>query len=291
MFFGASGAAEPTGEIVTLRFAYNTNGTIHHRMEDAVALIADSGYDGVALTIDHHVLDPMSAGWEQRTETLANDLARRGLGSVIETGARFVLDHKACHWPTMLSPSQEGRDLRISFLRRAIDIAAMLRSEAVSFWSGRLLPDVDPRQSALWLREGLSRVLEHAGRAGVTAAMEPEPELLIETLDDFRALATEFPTLKLALDLGHVMVTGERVPEQSVGEFAGDIATISFEDMKRGKHVHLAFGEGDMDLIACLRALDAIGFRNLVCVELSSDSYRADTMVPWSRGWLREHYA
>lgn len=276
---------------MTLRYAYNTNGTIHHRMEDAIALIADSGYDGVALTVDHHVLDPMATGWEARTERLAGDLARRGMGSVIETGARFLLDPTRCHWPTMTSPTAEARELRVAFLQRAIDIAAMLGSEAMSFWSGRVTADASREQSRLWLRECLPRVLEHAERRGVVAAMEPEPELLIETLDDYRALATEFPKLKLALDLGHVMVTQERVPEASVAEFADDIATVSFEDMKRGKHVHLAFGDGDMDLHACLRALEEIGYQNLVCVELSSDSHRADQLIPWARRWLRDAHS
>ncbi len=273
---------------MTLRYAYNTNGTIHHRIGDAIALIADSGYDGVALTLDHHVLDPLSEGWERRTELLGRDLARRGLGSVIETGARFLLDPRACHWPTMLSPTEEGRNARIGYLQRATDIAAMLGSEAMSFWSGRVGPDVDRRQAGIWLREGVSRVLDHAARQGVVAAIEPEPELLVETLDDFQALATEFSALRLALDLGHVMVTGERVPEESVAEFSSSIATVSLEDMKRGKHVHLAFGDGDMDLRACLLALERIGFDRLVCIELSSDSHRADRMIPWSRRWLRD---
>ncbi len=273
---------------MTLRYAYNTNGTNHHRMEDAIALIADSAYDGVALTLDHHVLDPMTAGWEQRTERLANDLARRGLGSVIETGARFLLDPRVCHSPTMLHPTEAGRHLRIAYLRRATDIAAMLGSEAMSFWSGRVGPDVTREQAQLWLRDGVSQVLDHAARAGVTAAMEPEPELLIETLDDFSAFAAEFPSLRLALDLGHVMVTGERAPEDAVAEFAPSIATVSLEDMKRGEHVHLAFGDGDIDIRACLLALDRIGFDRLVCVELSSDSHRADRLIPRSRGWLRD---
>jgi sugar phosphate isomerase/epimerase len=273
---------------MALRFAYNTNGTVYHRMEDAVALISDAGYDGVALTIDHGALDPMAAGWEARTERLAGDLARRGMGSVIETGARFLLDPRRCHWPTMTSPTREERAVRVAFLQRAIDVGAMLGSEAVSFWSGRVAADVGASQAGLWLRECLPAVLEHAERRGVAAAMEPEPELLVETLDDWRMLAAEFPSLRLALDLGHVMVTGERVPEAAVGEFAASIATVSFEDMKRGRHVHLAFGEGDMDLHACLRALEAIGFSNLVCVELSSDSHRADQMVPWARQWLRD---
>ena len=36
---------------MTLRFAYNTNGTANHRLDDALDLIADSGYDGVALRL------------------------------------------------------------------------------------------------------------------------------------------------------------------------------------------------------------------------------------------------
>ena len=53
--------------------------------------------------------------------------------------------------------------------------------------------------------------------------------------------------------------------------------------MKRGEHVHLAFGDGDMDVPAALRALRDIDFAGLVCVELSRDSYRADTMIPQAR--------
>ncbi|RME76542.1 MAG: sugar phosphate isomerase/epimerase, partial [Planctomycetota bacterium] len=44
-----------------LAFAYNTNGFAHHRLEDCLALLADLGYDGVALTLDVHHLDPLRA--------------------------------------------------------------------------------------------------------------------------------------------------------------------------------------------------------------------------------------
>ena len=42
---------------MSLRFAYNTNGTANHRLDDAIDLIAEAGYQGVALTLDIHV-DP-----------------------------------------------------------------------------------------------------------------------------------------------------------------------------------------------------------------------------------------
>ena len=54
-----------------------------------------------------------------------------------------------------------------------------------------------------------------------------------------------------------------------------------------GDHTHLPFGEGDMDIPACLDALEEIGFARLVCVELSRESHRADRMIPQSLDWLR----
>ena len=71
-------------------------------------------------------------------------------------------------------------------------------------------------------------------------------------------------------------------PVDAVQEMALQLGTVAIEDMKRGSHIHLPFGEGDMDLSAVLRSLQAIDFRKLVCVELSRESHRADTMIPAS---------
>lgn len=274
---------------MTLRYAYNTNGTVHHRMEDAISLIADSGYDGVGLTLDHHVLDPMRDGWERRTEALARTLAALRLGVTIESGARFVLDPRDRHQPTLVSPGEDGRALRLSFLRRCLDIGAMLGAEVMSFWAGARKPGVPLAHAQRWLDAGVEQVLAHAERVGVPAAMEPEPEsdVVVHTVDEYAALQQRFPSLELALDLGHVMVTQEREPEQAIREFADHLGNVSLEDMKRGVHQHLAFGEGDMNIAGCLDALEQIGFRRLVCVELSSDSGRADVMVPCALQWLR----
>jgi len=270
-----------------LRFAFNTNGAANHRLMDAVGLIADAGYDGVALTLDHHHLDPMAEGWVQRAEVLGRALHASGLGCVIETGARFLLDPRRKHEPTLLTPTPEGRARRVQFLCRALDIGNLLGAEAVSFWAGVPLPGVDRGEAGGWLVEGVAQVLDHAATRGVTAALEPEPGMLVETLDDWLLLHSALPGLRLALDLGHCLVTQEREPPAAVAEFAPHIATVAIEDMRRGDHTHLPFGEGDMPIPACLDALEAIGFQRLVCVELSRESHRADRMVPDALAWLR----
>jgi sugar phosphate isomerase/epimerase len=63
---------------------------------------------------------------------------------------------------------------------------------------------------------------------------------------------------------------------------------VHVEDMRRGVHEHLDFGEGELDLPVALAALEEIGYRGLVAVELSRHSHAADTVVPRAIRVLRE---
>ncbi len=271
-----------------LRFAYNTNGAANHRLDDALAMVAETGYDGVALTLDHHHLDPYAPDLTGRAEALARRLRELGLGIVIETGARYLLDPRAKHEPTLVSPEPEGRARRLDFLYRCVEVAAATNAEAVSFWAGVPGEGVDHDEARRWVVEGVAKVAERAEERGAVAALEPEPGMLVETLDDYVEISEEVPGLKLALDTGHCLVTGERDPAEAVREFAGSIGTVSIEDMRRGVHEHLPFGEGDMDVPAVLRALEEARFGGLVCVELSRESPRAHAAIPEALRFLHE---
>ncbi|MEE1941223.1 sugar phosphate isomerase/epimerase family protein [Streptomyces sp. TRM 70361] len=273
-----------------LRYAYNTNGMTSHRLTDALALLADSGYDGVALTVDvaHH--DPFAPGLAARTAALARRLDRLGLAVTVETGARFLLDPRRKHEPTLVTADPAGRARRLAFLRLCADIAADLGGEAVSFWAGVPAPGTDASPGGVaWrhLVEGTRAVVEYAAGRGVTAAFEPEPGMLVQDCADWRRLAAEVPGLRLALDTGHCLVTGALSPPDAVRARARDLGAVAVEDMPRGRHEHRAPGEGDMDLPAVLGALRAVGYTGLVSLELSRDAHRADTLVPAALAALR----
>ncbi len=270
---------------MSLRYAYNTNGCGSHRLTEALDLMAEAGYVGVALTLDHHHLDPFAESWEADARALAVRLRALGFGSVIETGARFLLDPRAKHEPTLVSTDPAGRARRLAFLRRAVDVAAILGSEAVSFWAGVPKPGVDRAAAREWLRDGLHTIAAYAASRGVVVAFEPEPGMLIETAAEWQALAV--PGLRLALDTGHCLVTGDIDPAEAVRRYADHLGTVSIEDMARGVHVHLPFGSGDMDVPSILDALEAVAFPGLVCVELSRESPSADRAIPGSIAWLR----
>ena len=56
-----------------LRFGYGTKGFANHRLADALTVIAELGYTGVALTLDHDHLDPFAPDLARRVTRTARD--------------------------------------------------------------------------------------------------------------------------------------------------------------------------------------------------------------------------
>jgi sugar phosphate isomerase/epimerase len=273
-----------------LRYAYNTNGCAHHRLPDALQLIAQAGYDGVALTLDWHHLDPTAPDWREQTLAVKDQLDELGLASVIETGARYLLDPARKHEPTLVSATGEARAGRVAFLKRAIDVGKLLGSETVSFWAGIPPANTAPASAQKHLTRGLNEVIAYAKQVGQDISFEPEPGMAIETNADYEALLAtldEPDYLKLALDLGHVWVTGEGEPAEAIRTYADRLGTISIEGMDRGVHLHLPLHQGDMPIPPLLAALTEIDYQRLVCVELSRESPRAHLAIPESIEFLR----
>lgn len=273
-----------------IRFAYNTNGLQSHRLGDALSLLADAGWDGVALTLDTMHLDPLES-----TEGEARDVARRladlGLAVTVETGARYVLDRARKHWPSLVSRDPLGRERRLDHLRRCIDLAALLEAEAVTLFSGA--PEDGLGEDAWgFLTDGLWDLMGYAGEREVELSMEPEPGHLVERLSDYdrlRRAVAESGELALTLDVGHIPVSEPElgVPE-AIRAYGAHVAVVHLEDAPPGVHEHLPFGEGALDIPEILATLDDVGFRGLAAVELSRHSHAAHELVFASLEYLRE---
>jgi sugar phosphate isomerase/epimerase len=256
---------------------YNTNGLAHHRLLDALALLAEAGYGGVALTIDVGVLDPYREPVDLRRELqiVHAALDRHGLRRVIETGARYLLNPRQKHDPTLMNPDPARRSLRIDFLKRAIDIAAELEADATSFWSGILPDKVDEETAFERLAGALRPVLEHAEARQMRLAFEPEPGMFIDTFAQFRKLGdrVRHPLFDVTVDIGHVHCLGEALPADVIRAWAPRIANIHVEDMVAGVHEHLMFGAGTIDFPPIFQALRDTRYESGLYVELSRHSH------------------
>ncbi|MGH4001194.1 MAG: EboA domain-containing protein [Pseudonocardiaceae bacterium] len=280
-----------------LRFGYGTNGFANHTLPDALAVLADLGYSGVALTLDHHHLNPFGPGLARRTAAVAGRLSALGLAVMVETGARYLLDPWTKHHPTLVS---DGWPRRVDLLRRAIRLAADLGAECVSFWSGVLPPGTDPGLGRTRLIDAMAQVLEEAAARGVALGLEPEPGHVVARLSDALALRAALGSpelLGITLDVGHCVAVEPDDATTCLRRAGALLVNVQLDDMRRGVHEHLEFGEGELDLPATLAALTEIGYTGLASVELPRHSHAAPRVarralaalhqaLPTSLGWL-----
>lgn len=288
LFPGGQAPRPPLGASPQTPFnlGYGTNGFSNHCLDDALAVIADLGYTGVALTLDHDHLDPFAEDLARQVDHVAARLSALGLNRVvIETGARYLLDPWHKHSPTLLSDEPAPR---IDFLARALRIAADLGADCVSFWSGVSTVDTD----LAWgrLRDGVAAVLEHAARLNARLAMEPEPGHLVQHLSQVLDLRKELGDPELfgvTLDVGHCVAV-EPVDAAECVRIAGpSLWNVQLDDMLPKVHEHLEFGEGQLDLPATLGALSEIGYGGLAAVELPRHSHAAPDVARRAIGALR----
>ncbi len=272
-----------------MRLGYNTNGLAFHRWTDALELLADLGYESVAITLDHGCLDPYAEGLAHDVARMAAALSRLRLSSVVETGARFLLNPRAKHEPTLMAASADERALRIDFLKRSIDIACDLGSDAVSFWSGVLRDSISPDEAFTRLAEGCAEVIDHASPREMNLGFEPEPGMFIERFDQFERLLEEVdaPAFGLTIDIGHVHCVEERPIAEYLRQWAPRLVNVHIEDMRKGVHEHLRFGEGEIDFAPVMQTLAAISYSGGVHVELSRHGHMAPEVARESIDFLR----
>ncbi|MET9905309.1 sugar phosphate isomerase/epimerase family protein [Streptomyces sp. NPDC006476] len=273
-----------------VRFGYGTNGLTDLRLDEALGLLADLGYDGVGLTLDHMHLDPLAPDLTSRTRRVAQRLDALGLDVTVETGARYVLDPSRKHGPSLLDPGPEDRARRVGLLIRAVQVAADLGAHAVHCFSGITPAGTDPDTAWKRLAESLTPVLEAAAGAGIPLAVEPEPGHLLATLADFhhfRRTLGDPEHLGLTLDIGHCQCLEPLSPADCVRAASPWLRHVQIEDMRRGVHEHLPLGEGEIDFPPVLAALAATGYQGLTVVELPRHSHAGPHFAEHSLPFLR----
>lgn len=256
---------------------YNTNGFAHHRLDDAVEIMAELGYRGVGLTPDVNHLDPYSVDCPWRLTALQDQFSLRDMRTVVETGARFLLDKRRKHQPTLLSLEAEDRRQRFEFLLAMTGFAFDLSASCISFWSGTPTDDASPSKLMNRLVEECKRLADYAAGRNVRLAFEPEPGMFIDTMDKFAELHAKVnhPAFGLTVDVGHLVCNGELPVSKFLADWKHVLWNVHIEDMRRGVHDHLMFGEGEVDFADVFAGLRAAGYAGGVYVELSRHSHNA----------------
>jgi sugar phosphate isomerase/epimerase len=262
---------------VSLLLGYNTNGFAHHRLDDALGILAGLGYRAIGLTIDVHHAPLESTDFK----ALGARLRELELLPVVETGARFYLDPQRKHRPTLMD---DPKGKRLAFLLACVEAARDLGAPCVSLWSGA--GDSWPR-----LVKGLARVCDAADKAGIDVAFEPEPGMFVSTMRQFDELRRRLPhgRLCLTLDVGHAHCLESEPPAAIIDRYAPLLRNVHLDDHRRGVHEHLFFGDGEIDFPPVLEALRrAAKGRDLpATVELSRHGHDAVATSKRALSFLR----
>jgi sugar phosphate isomerase/epimerase len=121
--------------------------------------------------------------------------------------------------------------------------------------------------------DGVTRVAKMAEEEDIKVLIEPEPGLLIENSRQFKNFMTKIiinnsKYIRLNFDIGHFYCVNED-PAKVVYELSDYIEHFHLADIAHTRiHNHLIPGKGSIDFRSVFDAMDDIGYRGFVTVEL-----------------------
>jgi sugar phosphate isomerase/epimerase len=288
-----------------MQFGFSMNAFLQHSLKEGLDTLGDLDYDGVEILLDDPHLYPgtaTEADIEQVHEWLAeNDLAVSNCNAfmlkamdVTEESARaeYSRDTEGFHHPSFLEPVPEDRQKRIEHTKNCLRTADDLGADHISITPGGPIPKGTSEEEAMELfLQGLRRVTPTAEEVGVDILVEPEPELLIETSDDFLAFLerVDSPRVACNFDAGHFFCV-EEDPAALVEKLAPHTPHYHLEDIPAdGTHVHTQLGEGGMDIDGFLQTVEDSGYDGFVTIELYPYADNPKEAAAGAMAYLEEH--
>jgi sugar phosphate isomerase/epimerase len=256
-----------------MRLAFSSNAYMHHSVEEAIARIADVGYQGIELMAD--VPHAWPAGLlPERKKSIRQALDRHGLtiSNINAFMMNAVADPRQPYWhPGWTDPDPHYRAIRREHTKRALRLAQELGAPCITTEpGGHLTSEQSWDDGARIFYDEIMPCVELAERLEVQLLIEPEPELLIETFGQYLKFVSRInsPWVKLNFDIGHAYCVSEN-PEKWVEPMAPHTAHYHFEDIAATrKHAHLVPGQGAIDFTATLVAIRKTSYCGWLTVEL-----------------------
>jgi sugar phosphate isomerase/epimerase len=256
-----------------MRLAFSTNAYLKFSFAEAARRLAAIGYEGVEIMADVPHAWPACLLEEQK-QAIRDDLKKNRLA--ISNINAFMMnalnDRRQKYWhPSWIEPDKNYRNIRIDHTIRALTLAKELGAPCITTEPGGPVEKGASWSAALRLFvEELKPVIAHAEKEGVLLLVEPEPDLLIEKAEQFEEFMKHIdsPAVGLNFDIGHFYCVKDE-PAPTVRRLAKYIRHVHLEDIAATRvHHHLVPGEGVIDFKATLQALEDVGYKGWITIEL-----------------------
>lgn len=287
-----------------MQFGFSTNAFREYSLEEAIDALANAGYDGVEILLDDPHLFPAETD-EAAVERVLDMLEEHDLAvsncnafmlsavepSAASRDAEYGRETEAFHHPSFVEPDAADRRKRVEHTEAALETAAALGAPHISIPPGGPVPvGTSDEEATEQFLEGLGTVAERAEEVGVDVLVEPEPDLLIETSDEFLDLMerVDSPRVGCNFDAGHFFCVGED-PAELVEKLEPHTRHYHLEDIPADRtHEHTQLGDGGMDIEGFLTAVEDAGYDGFVTVELYPYGETAAETARGAMDYLRE---
>ena len=276
-----------------INLAFSTNAFKRYSLEDSIREIAKLGYRGVEILCDiPHAYPPHFK--DDHIRSFKKTLASSNI-QISNLNAFTLFAIGDTYHPSWIDDNRR-REIRIQHTIECIRLAKKIGAKHLSTEPGGPVtvlpssssssppppapPDEQPQQRQQPLDvdrleeiflDGLARVAQISEEEDVKVLIEPEPGLLVENSRQFKKLMKKIlnpKNVRLNFDIGHFYCVNED-PAKVVLELSDYIEHFHLADIAQTRiHNHLIPGRGSIDFRSVFDAMDDIGYRGFVTVEL-----------------------
>lgn len=249
-------------------FGYSTNAFVNSTLIEAIEKIARLGYHGVEIMGDRPHLYPPDFGPEELNAIKLVLEKHRMTITNINSFTLFAVGDT--YLPSWIEPDASRRAIRVKHTLESLFMAKTLGCNNISIPPGGPLNGMPVKKATALFHEGLAQVIPTAEKLGVKLLIEPEPDLMIETTDQFLAFIKDVPSpiVGLNFDIGHFYCAGED-PAVAFNTLFNWVGHVHLEDISESRvHHHLIPGTGAIDFMSVLSVMRQLEYKGDISLEL-----------------------
>lgn len=249
-------------------FGYSTNAFVKFSLFEAIEKIGRLGFRGIEIMGDRPHLYPPDFDDDElsRLKGLLKDSHLKVTN--INSFTLFAVGDT--YLPSWIEPDKERREIRIRHTLDSLKVAEILECKNISVPPGGPLNGMSRKEALALFHQGMERVIPLAEELGIKILVEPEPDLMIETTQEFGAFIKDVKSKMVGInfDIGHFYCAGEE-PHSSFETLYEWVGHVHLEDIATSRvHNHLIAGQGAISFKDVFRAMVKLGYSGDISLEL-----------------------
>ena len=249
-------------------FGYSTNAFVKFSLFEAIEKIGRLGFKGVEIMGDRPHLYPPDFD-DDELDRLKSLLKKKNL-KVTNINSFTLFAVGDTYLPSWIEPDKDRREIRIRHTLDSLKVAVKLECKNISVPPGGPLNGISRKEAMALFHRGMERVIPLAEELDIKILVEPEPDLMIETTEEFKSFIKDVKSkiVGINFDIGHFYCAGEE-PQRSFETLYQWVGHVHLEDIALSRvHNHLIAGQGAISFQTIFQTMLNFGYSGDISLEL-----------------------